>query len=144
MQLSERLARALSQIDIASEPLKLARGATLLEQVQRFEQEHSRLERQVDDFLANRGAPRVMSHKSLADWAYEVLRDNPGPMRYREIAAEIRGRGFQHAHEPKSPNQLSDSVWSAMYEDSKQRFVKVGRGIWDLVERQEDARGAEG
>jgi hypothetical protein len=30
----------------------------------------------------------------LADWAEEVLLDNPGPMRYREIAAEIRGRGF--------------------------------------------------
>lgn len=55
-------------------------------------------------------------------------------MRYREIAAVIKSRGFTHAREPKNPEkQLADSVWTAMYED--ERFTKVGRGIFDLAER---------
>lgn len=72
--------------------------------------------------------------RSLADWAYEVLVEEGKPMRYREIAAAIKARGFTHAREPKNPEkQLADSVWSAMYEDK--RFTKVGRGIFDLTER---------
>jgi hypothetical protein len=55
-------------------------------------------------------------------------------MRYREIAAIIRSRGFRHARTPKNPEkQLADSVWTAMYEDP--RFTKVGRGIFDLKKR---------
>jgi hypothetical protein len=55
-------------------------------------------------------------------------------MPYREIAAVIKSRGFQHAREPKNPErQLPDSVWSAMYEDD--RFTKVGRGIFELTDR---------
>jgi hypothetical protein len=140
VRLSETLAKALVGIDVVAEPRRVAQGATLLEQVQKLEQEQRRLSVLVDAFVGGGGTSSSASegYKSLADRAFEVLRDNPGPMPYREIAAEIRGRGFQHAHQPKSPNQLSDSVWSAMYEDSQKRFVKVGRGIWDLRERHPD------
>jgi hypothetical protein len=133
--LAEKLTHALTAIDVAQEPRRVAQGATLLEQVQAHEQREAQLSAQVEEFLAGRSETVPVDQKPLADWAEEVLLDSRGPMRYREIAAEIRSRGFRHAREPKWPNQLADSVWSAMYEDSKKRFVKVGRGIWDLSAR---------
>jgi len=132
----ERLVAALGRLDVAEAPRRFADGALLLEAVQDLEQRQVRLEAQVLAFVANEGTLPTPAHKTLADWAWEVLRDSAGPMQYREIAAEIRGRGFRHAREPKHGDaQLPDSVWSAMYEDPQRRFVKVGRGVWDLVER---------
>ncbi|HEX5308681.1 MAG TPA: HTH domain-containing protein [Solirubrobacteraceae bacterium] len=123
-------------MNLAQEPGKVAQGAMLLEEIQEHERKGEQLTRRVSAFLAgDTSSATTNGSKSLADWAEEVLKDSAGPMRYREIAAEIRGRGFQHARTPKSPDQLADSVWSAMYEDPKKRFVKVGRGIWDLVQR---------
>jgi hypothetical protein len=129
---SQRLTQELMGLDITKSPGRVAAGAALLEQIQEHDRQGERLLRQVADFLS--GTSEHEDGRSLADRAEEVLINNGGPMRYREIAAEIRGRGFKHAHTPKNPNQLADSTWSAMYEDS--RFVKVGRGIWDLASRQ--------
>lgn len=99
-----------------------------------------RLERRISALEQSASTPSTGTEvsKSLANWAYEVLLDEGGAMPYREIAAIIKSRGFQHARQPKNPDrQLSDSVWSAMYED--ERFTKVGRGIFDLTDRQPDA-----
>lgn len=132
----------LATLDVATAPRRYADGALLLEAVQEHEHRTARLEAQVLAFATGSEPPSVNGNKPLADWAYEVLQDSAGPMRYREIAAEIRGRGFRHARQPKNGDaQLADSVWSAMYEDPG-RFVKVGRGIWDLAERVRTA-GAE-
>jgi len=135
--LTERLIEGLKSIDVASAPRRLAQGAMLLEAVQQHDTRGARLTAQVAAFLAGVDErPAAEEQKPLSDWAYEVLRDHGAPMRYREIAAEIRGRGFRHAREPKHGDaQLPDSVWSAMYEDPQKRFRKVGRGIWDLSER---------
>lgn len=134
--ISAHLVHALAKMNLAQEPGKVAQGALLLEEIQEHERKGEQLARRVSTFLAaDTPAPTTHGSKSLADWADEVLEDGTGPMRYREIAAEIRGRGFQHARTPKSPDQLADSVWSAMYEDPNKRFVKVGRGIWDLARR---------
>jgi hypothetical protein len=134
--LTDRLVEALEALEVAAAPRRVADGALLLEAVQKHEQRTKQLEAQVLAFVAGGSPEPVDDHKPLAEWAYEVLRDSAGPMRYREIAAEIRGRGFRHARQPKSGDaQLADSVWSAMYEDPRKRFVKVGRGIWDLSER---------
>jgi hypothetical protein len=133
----ETLADALKAIDVTKEPRRVAQGAMLLESVQEHEQKTARLAAQVEEFLAGKTRDASANgHKPLADWAFEVLSDSAGPMRYREIAAEIRGRGFRHAREPKyGEAQLPDSVWSAMHEDPKKRFTKVGRGVWDLSQR---------
>jgi hypothetical protein len=134
--LRDLLLEALDGIEVAAAPRRFADGALLLEEVQELEQRTARLEGQVRAFVADDASLPANGHRSLADWAYEVLKDSSGPMRYREIAAEIRGRGFRHARQPKHGEaQLADSVWSAMYEDPGKRFVKVGRGIWDLAER---------
>jgi hypothetical protein len=131
---AERLANDLKGLDVTSEPGRVATGAALLEQIQEHDRQGDRLLQQVRDYLSDKSDRE--DDRSLADRAAEVLADNGEPMRYREIAAEIRGRGFKHAYTPKNPNQLADSVWSAMYEDRAKRFVKVGRGIWDLASRQ--------
>lgn len=140
--LSAHLVHALDKMNLAQEPGKVAQGALLLEEIQVHERKGEQLAGRVSAFLAgDTPAPTTHGSKSLADWAKEVLEDAAGPMRYREIAAEIRGRGFQHTRTPKSPDQLADSVWSAMYEDPKKRFVKVGRGIWDLARRNGEDGG---
>ena len=133
--LSVQLVNSLAKVNLTEEPGKVAQGALLLEEIQEHERRTQQLARRVSAFvLGDTPAQTTSGPKSLADWAEEVLKDNSGSMRYREIAAEIRGRGFQHARTPKSPDQLADSVWSAMYEDPR-RFVKVGRGVWDLAWR---------
>ena len=93
------------------------------------------LERQVQALERSGGDVGVAEiGMTLADRAYDVLRDEGSAMRYREIAAVVKSRGFRHSREPKNPEkQLADSVWTAMYEDS--RFTKVGRGVFDLSER---------
>ena len=136
--LAQSLATALKKLDVEKDPRRVAVGATLLNDLQEHAERGARLEVQAKQFLAGDVVKTPNGHKSLADWAEEVLLDSDGPMRYREIAAEIRGRGFQHSHEPKNANQLADSVWSAMYEDSRKRFMKVGRGIWDLASRHKN------
>jgi len=132
-----RLAAAINATDVVKLPDRVAEGARLLSQYQAKRLELERVAVQVEAFLADRGG-RDGAGKSLADWAEEVLLDSDGPRRYREIAAEIHGRGFRHARTPKSPDQLGDSVWTAMYEDGRKRFVKVGRGVWDLASRHPD------
>jgi hypothetical protein len=130
--LEGRMLRGLKELDIEREPRRVADGARLLADVQDWVHQGARLEGLVASFLNGGTAP--IGPKSLADWAYEVLSENDGPMPYGEIAAAVRARGFKHAREPKNPDrQLKDSIWSAMYEDD--RFTKVGRGIFDLSER---------
>lgn len=136
--LSAQLKALIEKTDIDERPLVVADGARLLSEVQQWEEKGERLERRIAalEQVASSASPGAASSsaKSLADWAYEVLLDEGVAMPYREIAAVIRSRGFQHVREPKNPErQLQDSVWSAMYED--ERFVKVGRGIFDLTER---------
>jgi hypothetical protein len=133
-----RLTRELKTLDVTKEPGRVAAGALLLEELQEHERQGQRLVQRVSDFLA-RSTEAASDGRSLADRAAEVLRDAGKPMRYREIAAEIRGRGFQHSRQPKNPDQLADSTWSAMFEDPAKRFIKVGRGIWDLSERNQGA-----
>lgn len=138
-ELSNQLKRLIQKTDIDRSPLVVADGARLLSEVQQWEEKGERLERRIAALEQSASSPTAgtTGAKNLADWAYEVLLDEGLPMPYREIAAVIKSRGFQHAREPKNPErQLSDSVWSAMYEDD--RFVKVGRGIFDLTERMGD------
>jgi HB1, ASXL, restriction endonuclease HTH domain len=120
-------------LDVAKEPRRVAQAAMLLEDLQESTTRTQRLEAQAIETMESQSSGAAAVHRSLADWAEEVLREAGTPMRYREIAAEIRGRGFRHAQEPKNPDQLADSVWSAMYDDSRKRFAKVGRGIWALT-----------
>jgi hypothetical protein len=132
--LSKQLARAIAALDVEANPRRVEEGARLLRELQAATREQERLAAHAEAFIAGTALRVAPRHKSLADWAEEVLLASPGPRRYREIAAEIRASGFQHTRTPKSPDQLSDSVWSAMYEDD--RFVRVGRGIWELTARQ--------
>ena len=133
--LSERLTKLIKSTDVEANPLIVAEGARLLAEAQELEHKEMRLTKRVDALEASPesyGEPGT--HKSLAEWAYEVLSESDEPMRYRHIAVAIKERGFRHASKPKHPEkQLADSVWTAMYEDD--RFVKVGRGIFDLTER---------
>lgn len=132
--LSTRLKNLISRTDVAAEPMRVSTAAKLLAEVQRWESQGESLRRQVAALEDSDGSPDSELGMSLADRAFEVLKDEGAAMRYREIAAVIKSRGFRHAREPKNPEkQLSDSVWTAMHEDP--RFVKVGRGIFDLVER---------
>lgn len=134
-KLSERLKELIRDTDVERNPLLVADGARLLAEVQGWEATGEALEKRVAG-LERSGGTRdaVVLAKSLGDWAYEVLEEEGKPMRYREIAVAIKTRGFRHAREPKNPEkQLADSVWTAMYEDS--RFTKVGRGVFDLTER---------
>jgi hypothetical protein len=133
--LSSRIKALVAETDIEENPLLVADGARLLSEVQRWEEQGVALERRTDALERSGKSPDDADRgKSLADRAFEVLLDEGRAMPYREIAAVIRSRGFRHAREPKNPEkQLADSVWSAMYEDS--RFTKVGRGIFDLTER---------
>lgn len=132
--LSTRLRDLISRTDLAAEPMRVSNAAKLLAEVQRWESQGESLRRQVAALEGAEGSPSSELGKSLADRAFEVLKDEGEAMRYREIAAVIKSRGFRHAREPKNPDkQLSDSVWTAMHEDT--RFVKVGRGIFDLAER---------
>ena len=89
---SQRLTQELKELDVARDPGRVAAGAALLEQIQEHDRQGERLLRQVADFLS--GTSEGEDGRSLADRAEEVLTDNGAPMRYREIAAEIRGRGF--------------------------------------------------
>lgn len=133
--LSNRLKGLIARTDVDSDPLLVADGARLLAEVQQWEEKGRRLEKRVSALeTTGRTSAGTTLGKSLADWAYEVLVDEGKAMPYREIAAVIKSRGFTHTREPKNPDrQLADSVWTAMYEDD--RFEKVGRGIFDLVER---------
>jgi HB1/ASXL restriction endonuclease-like protein with HTH domain len=134
--LSQQLKELIAKTDIDESPLVVADGARLLSEVRQWEEKGERLKRRISALEQSATSPTGESGatKSLADWAYEVLLDEGVAMPYREIAAVIKSRGFQHAREPKNPErQLPDSVWSAMYEDD--RFTKVGRGIFDLTER---------
>lgn len=133
--LSQRLKKLVRITDVDVSPLLVADSARLLSEVQRWEEQGASLEKRVAALERSGGdADAAELGKSLADRAFDVLRDEGRAMRYREIAAVIRSRGFRHAREPKNPEkQLADSVWTAMYEDS--RFTKVGRGVFDLSER---------
>jgi hypothetical protein len=134
-ELSNRLKALIEQTDVDRDPLLVADAARLLSEVQQWEEKGSRLNNRITALERHGHSSRGSGPgKSLADWAFEVLMDDGKPMPYREVAAVIRSRGFTHAREPKNPEkQLGDSVWSAMYEDS--RFTKVGRGIFELTER---------
>jgi hypothetical protein len=133
LALEERVARKLETLDVRSDPLKVAEGARLLADVQEYARLKSTLEARVAAYVD--GTREPVAHRSLADWAHDVLAAAGTEMHYGEIASTIRGEGFKHAREPKNPEkQLKDSVWSAMFEDP--RFVKVGRGIFDLRERR--------
>lgn len=135
-KLSSRLKALIERTKVDQDPLLVADAARLLSEVQECEERRARLEARVSALERHGHSPAGTGPgKSLADWAYEVLVDNGKPMPYREIAAVIRSRGFTHAREPKNPEkQLADSVWTAMYED-RDRFTKVGRGIFELNER---------
>lgn len=134
--LSERITALVQATDIERNPLLVAEGARLLSEVQGWEATGRSLEKRVEGLERSESVPGTGAlNKSLADRAYEVLLDEGEAMRYREIAAAIKSRGFRHAREPKNPEkQLADSVWTAMYED-RRRFTKVGRGVFDLTER---------
>lgn len=133
-RLSEQLKELIERTDIDESPLVVADGARLLSEVQQWEEKGERLEKRIVALESSSSTAIGTATKSLADWAYDVLLDEGAAMPYREIAAIIKSRGFQHAREPKNPKrQLPDSVWSAMYEDD--RFTKVGRGIFDLTDR---------
>lgn len=57
-------------------------------------------------------------------------------MRYSEIAEIMRRQGYAPTQESKHPaQQLLNSLWTRLTRD--RRFVKVGRGTWDLAERQQ-------
>ncbi len=135
------LLAAVKNVDMDDDPARLEAGARLLGEVKEAAREQDLLAERVRLYIEESEAGRPVATKSLADWAEEVLLSSDGARRYREIAAEIRARGFRHARVPKSPDQLADSVWTAMYEDP--RFVKVGRGIWDLVIRRPDAAAGD-
>jgi hypothetical protein len=133
--LKHRLEVLIKTTDLGENPLLVSDGARLLAEVQRWEAQGESFEKRVAALERSGGDADVAElGKSLADRAYDVLRDEGKAMRYREIAAVVRSRGFRHAREPKNPEkQLADSVWTAMYEDD--RFTKVGRGVFDLSER---------
>lgn len=133
--LTQRLKLLIHETDVEATPLLVADGARLLSEVQNWEATGESLEKRVDALERSSGDSETVDlGGSLADRAFEVLTDEGKAMRYREIAAVIKSRGFRHAREPKNPEkQLSDSVWTAMYEDN--RFKKVGRGIFDLANR---------
>jgi hypothetical protein len=130
--LEERVVRKLDGLNVREDPHKVAEGARLLAEVQDYLRLGATLEARVAAYVD--GANEAVRARSLADWAFDVLSKAEGPMHYREIAGAIRAQGFKHARPPKNAEkQLRDSVWSAMYEDA--RFVKVGRGIFDLRDR---------
>ena len=60
-------------------------------------------------------------------------------MPYSEIAEVMRRQGYTPARESKRPaQQLLNSLWTLLSRDN--RFVKVGRGVWDLTERRQKQR----
>lgn len=133
-ELSRRLKTLIKGTDLDASPLVIAEGAKLLSEVHAWEEKGEQLRRRVEAIERSATLPDAGTPRSLADWAYEILLGEGEPMRYREIAAVIKSRGFKHSREPKNPEkQLADSLWTAMYEDD--RFTKVGRGIFDLTER---------
>jgi hypothetical protein len=133
--LSARLKKLIATADVDTNPMLVSDSAKVLAEVQQWEEKGERLDNRVKALEQSARLPDgEATPSSLADWAYEVLLDEGVAMRYREIAAVIKSRGFKHAREPKNPEkQLADSVWTAMYEDD--RFTKVGRGIFDLTSR---------
>jgi hypothetical protein len=138
-ELSIRLKALIERTAVDRDPLLVADAARLLSEVQEWEGKGDRLENRVSALERHGHSPAGSGPgKSLAQWAFEVLEEEGTSMRYREIAAAIKARGFTHSREPKNPEkQLADSVWSAMYEDA--RFTKVGRGIFDLTDRAKTA-----
>jgi hypothetical protein len=129
-ELTRALRSVLRHTDPASEPRRLVAGALLIEEVQRHQRAREWLLQRVRGYLAGDGngwEPEA----TLAERAEQVLRAAGGPMNYRDIAAEIERRGFRHAQRPKRPNQLAESVWTALKSDP--RFVKVARGVWDVA-----------
>jgi hypothetical protein len=134
LNLTRQLTELIEKTDVKADPMRVSEAARLLSEAQQLEERTDRLRKRIDALMSSNGKDPALGSKSLADWAYEVLSDHREPMRYREIAAVIKERGFKHSRQPKHPEkQLADSVWTAMYEDS--RFTKVGRGIFDLTER---------
>lgn len=139
----EQIVEKISGLDIRSHPRLVEDAARLLRQSQEHRTAGTRLAAQMEKFLRDASDGGVEeARRSLADRAEDVLLKSDGPRHYREIADEIQAAGFQHSRVPKSPKQLADSVWTAMYDDSKQRFRKVGRGVWDLASRHADSEAA--
>lgn len=134
-ELSDRLAQLVQGTDLRDHPELVSKGARLLSEVQKWEEEGELLRKAIDAFERSTADPSAEadSPKSLADWAYEVLLDEGSAMPYREITEAIKSRGYKHTRMPKDPNQLYDSVWGAIKKD--QRFTKVERGVYDLTER---------
>ena len=85
------------------------------------------------------GSPVVARHfETQADWCEDILKRADGPRRYGDIADQMYDEGYRHGVTVKNPDrQLKDSIWVAMNEDD--RFVKVGRGVFDLASRQPGA-----
>lgn len=71
--------------------------------------------------------------KTLAEFAEEGLRQAGGPVHRQELARIVEALGFRHSRSPKNPQQLEHSLGALVSRDP--RFVRVGRGLFDLAER---------
>jgi hypothetical protein len=136
--LLEKLGDYVKEHDPATDPRYATVAGLLAEaatEAQRHGQALAQLSERTDQIL--RSGPTQVVHRHFhrqSDWCADILARSPGPRRYGDIAKQMYAEGYRHAVTVKNPDrQLSDSIWVAMNEDD--RFVKVGRGIFDLAAR---------
>lgn len=74
--------------------------------------------------------PRPQPNKSVRNTLLEILREQGGPLHYRELTEMLFARGLvMGGRDPQG------TVRSYLSHDD--RFMPVGQGRWDLVSRQE-------
>lgn len=140
--LLEQLGDYVKEHDPATDP-KYAQVAGLLAEAgteaQRHGQTLTQLSERADELLRAAAAAVIERYfETQADWCEDILKRSTGPRRCGDIADQMYEEGYRHAVTLRNPDrQLKDSIWVAMNEDD--RFVKVGRGIFDLASRQRPA-----
>jgi hypothetical protein len=136
--LLERLGDYIKAHDPVADP-RYAQVAGLLAEAateaQRHGQTLTQLSDRADQLLQAASAAVVARHfDTQSDWCEDILKRSEGPRRYGDIADQMYAEGYRHAVTVKNPDrQLKDSIWVAMDEDD--RFLKVGRGVFDLASR---------
>jgi hypothetical protein len=134
------LTRYVKEHDPVGDPHYAAAAGLLSEaatEAQRHGQTLAHLVARAEHLLRATGSPAVTRHfDTQADWCEDILRRAGGPLRCKAIADQMYNEGYQHSVTVKNRDrQLRDSIWVAMSEDP--RFVKAGRGLFDLAVRHE-------
>lgn len=85
-------------------------------------------------------APPSMSGGHNSQVITSILTSVPGPLRASDIATRAFTSGLIKSS--KELPGVRNIIWTVLRRNEK-RFVKVGRGLWDLRARQEPRRPAE-